>query len=106
MHSAESTPAPPSPRNKPCNNYFLLQVFVRFSVGDKEIYYVTKHSTETGDYSFELDVNEAATDFGSLSDSYAMVGHYRSVTFVFNIELKVCSCLLLILSHTAIILFL
>ena len=34
---------------------------------------MTKHSTDTGDYSFELDVNEAATDFGSLSNSYAMV---------------------------------
>lgn len=52
---------------------YLFQAFVRFSVGDKEITYVTKHSTDTGDYSFELDVNEAATDFGSLSNSYAMV---------------------------------
>jgi hypothetical protein len=51
----------------------LFQAFVRFSIGDKEITYVTKHSTDTGDYSFELDVNEAATDFGSLSNSYAMV---------------------------------
>ena len=34
---------------------------------------MTKHSTDTGDYLFELDVNEAATDFGSLSNSYAMV---------------------------------
>lgn len=55
--------------------FVFFQAFVRFSAGDKEIFYVTKHSTETGDYSFELDVNEAATDFGSLSNSYAMVGH-------------------------------
>lgn len=51
----------------------MLQAFVRFSVGNKEITYVTKYSTDTGDYSFELDVNEAAADFGSLSNSYAMV---------------------------------
>ena len=54
----------------------MIQAFVRFSAGDKEIFYVTKHSGESGDYSFELDVSEAAVDFGSLSDSYAMVsGH-------------------------------
>ena len=50
-----------------------VQAFIRFSAGDKEIFYVTKYSSETGDYSFELDVNEAAADFGSLSGSYAMV---------------------------------
>ena len=79
---------------------YFIQAFVRFSAGDKEIFYVTKHSTETEDYSFELDVNEAATDFGSLSDSYTMVGHLHlsNVTtavlhFVFNVESKVFSCL-------------
>ena len=34
---------------------------------------MTKHNAEAGDYSFELDINEAAADFGSLSNSYAMV---------------------------------
>ena len=62
----------------PHKNCFISdQVFVRFSVGDKEIIYVTKYSTDTADYSFELDVNEAASDFGSLSDSYSMVSRTR-----------------------------
>lgn len=34
---------------------------------------MTKHNSGTSDYSFELDVSEAAVDFGSLSDSYTMV---------------------------------
>ena len=61
---------------------FSIQAFIRFSAGDKEIFYVTKHNTETGDYSFELDINEAASDFGSLSDSYAMVGCLSVYTYV------------------------
>ena len=50
-----------------------IQAFIRFSAGDKEIFYVTKYNSGTGDYSFELDVSEAAADFGSLSGSYTMV---------------------------------
>lgn len=54
-------------------SFLFVQAFVRFSAGEKEIFYVTKHDSKTGDYSFELDVSEAAADFGSLSDTYSMV---------------------------------
>ena len=37
---------------------------------------MTKYDSESGDYSFELDVKEAAADFGSFSDSYVMVSYH------------------------------
>ncbi len=52
---------------------FALQAFVRLSLVEQEIFYVATPTSENK-YVFDLDVAEAATDFGQLSGTYDMVG--------------------------------
>ena len=51
----------------------FLQAFIRLSRGNHEIFFVATADKKTMQYTFELDMVEAADDFASLSGSYSMV---------------------------------
>ena len=57
---------------------------------------MTKHSSESGDYSFELDVSDAAVDFGGLSNSYTMVSPCArgglECVFIYIMEIVCTTC--------------
>ena len=53
---------------------FVPQAFVRLSLGSQEIFYVATANSEK-QYLFEIDVAEAASDFGQLSGTYDLVNY-------------------------------
>ena len=59
--------------SSPISIFFLLfQAFVRLTLDDMEIFYVAT-ANDNQQYSFELDIAEAATDFGQMSGTYTLV---------------------------------
>ena len=54
-------------------DFYCFQAFVKFSVGDREIFYVAEvDGTEV--YKVEIDVSKVASDFNQISGLYDVVG--------------------------------